>query len=323
MTLGMPVTQTKNGMFGSSDIDAATSDTSEDERRAKNHQVKANLASRKRRRAKDSSEAEDDVGEVTVTKTKRRRQQSPEGEASEDEELSLPRNKRRKTAKSQPPQGEDGGAEDSEEVEVTRAPTRSRRTARRQLSPEEEKSPPRSRHGRASRRQATKEVPEEPSPPRSTRRRLARRPATPSEGEGGSEDEVVDEPENDDMNGTDKDDEEEREDLKADLDFLRSSPLPDRGKLRSAHDKPKNERQKALEALKRRRAGTNEPPSSATPKRSRRVIIESESDSDSELEIIKEEPESDDDDMSDPGDEDEEEEVGSDREANALDMVSY
>ena len=79
----------------------------------------------------------------------------------------------------------------------------------------------------------------------------------------------------------------EQDDLKKDLSFLKSSPLPDRGRLRSTQEKPMNERQKALEALKKKRAGTDAPTSSATPSRRRTVIVESESES--ELDIIEEE----------------------------------
>ncbi|PVH99443.1 hypothetical protein DM02DRAFT_594314 [Periconia macrospinosa] len=82
----------------------------------------------------------------------------------------------------------------------------------------------------------------------------------------------------------------EEDELKEDLAFLRSSPVPDRGRLRSTGNKVKTDREKALEALKKRRAGTNEPSSSAaTPGRKKPVIIESDSESGSDLDIIKEE----------------------------------
>jgi hypothetical protein len=77
--------------------------------------------------------------------------------------------------------------------------------------------------------------------------------------------------------------------LEEDLNFLQSSPPPDKGRLRSTQEKPLNERQKALAALKRKRAKASssvEPSSSATPGRRRAVILD---DSDSDLEIIEEE----------------------------------
>ncbi|KAH3979400.1 hypothetical protein HBH64_041180 [Parastagonospora nodorum] len=285
MSLGIPTNRTEHDMFGSSDVDCAASQTSEDERGGNNIQVKAKLASRKRRR-----EAEDDVG-VTVIKTKRRRRNSPE-----DDELRLPRSKRRTNVEHQSSTGEEGDDNKAATVQVTPV-RRTRRIARRQSASEQEASPPRSK-----------------------RRRIARRRATPSDESEKSQEsedsdgEIVDGAESD---GEDEEDEED-EDLKEDLAFLRSSPLPDRGKLRSTHEKPKSERQKALEALKKRRAGTNEPSSSATPARTRRVVIESDLDTDSDLEIIKEEPESEEE--LNGNEDEEEEELGSDRDANALDM---
>lgn len=84
----------------------------------------------------------------------------------------------------------------------------------------------------------------------------------------------------------------EEQELKEELAFLQSSPVADRGRLRSTHEKPKSKRQEALEALKRRRAGTTGPPATgppATPGRRRRVVADT--DSESELEV-KEEPDS-------------------------------
>jgi hypothetical protein len=223
---------------------------------------------------------EDDVG-VTVIKTKRRRRESPE-----DDELRLPKSRRRTNVEHQSSASEDGDAK----VQVTPV-RRNRRIARRQPASEQEASPPRSK-----------------------RRRASRRPATPSDESENCQEDVASDGEN--VDGAESDEKDEEDDLKEDLAFLRSSPLPDRGKLRSTHEKPKSDRQKALEALKKRRAGTNEPSSSATPARTRRVVVESESDTDSELEIIKEEPESEEE------LDDSEEEPESDRDANALDMVS-
>jgi hypothetical protein len=119
-------------------------------------------------------------------------------------------------------------------------------------------------------------------------------------------------------NEQDDDDDDEQDELKEELAFLRSSPLPDRGRLRSTQDKPKNKRQEALEALKRRRAGTtNEPSASATPGRKRAVVVETDSESD--LKVIKEEPDSDLEILEQDDIEDDEQEE-SDRDANALDM---
>lgn len=109
----------------------------------------------------------------------------------------------------------------------------------------------------------------------------------------------------------------EQEELKEELAFLRSSPLPDRGRLRSIHGKPKNDWQKALEALKRKRAGIREPSSSVTPKRKKPVVIDTESSSD--LEVIQEEsggdkPTDNESEVSDEEDGDDE------REVNAIDV---
>ena len=280
MSLGIPVTSTVHGMFGSSDVDAATSDTSEEDGEEEGY-ARAKLASRKRHNS--SSELEHAKGKVIVIQAKRRRRSTLEGEASEDDELRLPPSKRRKTT-------------------------------RRQSTPEteEETNSPRNRRD-ASRRQRSLEVLDESSPPRSKRRRIARRPTTQTDNEESNEEKE------EAKNGTKDDNDEERDDLQEDLAFLRSSPLLDRGKLRSTHEKPKNERQKALEALKKRRSGANEPSSSATPGRSRRIVVDS--DSDSELEIIKEEHESDLENIPDlKSDTEDEEEQESDRNANALDM---
>tara|TARA_R110002003_G_scaffold3266_1_gene25014 strand:- start:1379 stop:3109 length:1731 start_codon:yes stop_codon:yes gene_type:complete len=282
-------------MFGSSDAEEPNSQTSEDEEA--DQQIKAKFVPRKRRHAVSSSESDDNAGKVTVTQAKKRRRHSPNIEHSvDDEELRFSGGNRPEVMKRgrTPEEEDEKGEDDAEEQSSLRS--RRRKVSMRQVTPSSEEV-----EG------------EEQSPPRSKRRRRERRRATPSEDE--DDDDAGEASET----GGDSDDNEEREDLQEDLAFLRSSPLPDRGKLRSTHRKPKNERQKALEALKKRRAGTNEPSSSATPGRSRRVVLESESDSD--LEVIKEEPESDVEVISDPDDEqDDEEAQQSDRDANALDM---
>ncbi|KAF2652234.1 hypothetical protein K491DRAFT_605340 [Lophiostoma macrostomum CBS 122681] len=102
-----------------------------------------------------------------------------------------------------------------------------------------------------------------------------------------------------------KQDRQEQEDLAEDLDFLQSSP-PGKNAPTSSSSKPQNERQKALAALKRRRAAA-EPSSSATPGRSRAVVL-SDTDADSDLEIIHEEKEVESDKISDDMDEDDDDE---------------
>jgi hypothetical protein len=315
MRLGMPTRSTEHGMFGSSDVEVISSDTSdegEDRQR-----TRTATASRKRRRAKENSELENEDAEVTVVKAKRRRRQSPRSEASEDDGLRLPRSRRLTVTRRQRTLDED------EEEEQTPPRSQRRRTATQPTFEEDEaeETPPPSKRRKRSRRKATSSGEDEPL-------KISRRTIDQNEDIEGEEDEGQEEP---DDNG------EEKEDLDEDLAFLRSSPLPNRGKLRSAHEKPKSERQLALEALKKRRAGTNEPSSSSTPGRSRRIVVESESDS--ELEIINEEPENDSDVLSDPENapkssrrifndadeededvEDDEEEQEPARDANALDM---
>lgn len=265
----MPVKDTKGGMFGDSDVNVASSSSETSSSESEVEEVKA-PASRKRRRARDSSDEGEDKANVTVIRTKRARRQSPVGHASEEETVhAQPRKKQSK-------------------------PTRKHSTP---VEQPEDNTPPRSTRRKTARKQSTPiEEVEEQTPVRNKRRRIAaRRPSTPSEDEGTEEDEQ-EEQDDESRIETQVDNEEENE-LKEELAFLRSSPPPDRGRLRSTHEKPKNERQKALEALKKRRAGTQqEPPSDrATPGRNRRIVVESSSDS--ELEVIKEEPGSDLDDI--------------------------
>ncbi|KAF2826038.1 hypothetical protein CC86DRAFT_294177 [Ophiobolus disseminans] len=312
MSQGMPVATTEHGMFGSSDKEADLSN-SEQEDEEEEAYAKPKLASRKRRRGQDSSEPEGEEqrkgkgkAKVTVIRTKRSRRRSPTPELSDDEELRLPPSKRIKVTRRQRTPDDDDEDED-DVIEKTPPRSRRRKAARREPTPDEEEdvSPPRSRRRKASKRQSSRDVPKEPTSPRSRRRKEARRP--------------IDEADNGAVSAT-EDNESEREELQEELAFLQSSPVANRGKLRSEHDKPKNERQRALEALKKKRAGTSEPSSSATPGRARRVVIDS--DSDSELEVIKEEVESDLEVISDPNNdvEEDEEEPESDRDANALDM---
>lgn len=318
MQLGMSGKSTQHGMFDGSDANATSSNTSEEE--DEEPRIKPTSGARKRRRATPTSESEDEEPTVTVISRKRQKR-VVEVESSDEENTSKRRSKRR------------GKKDSTPEVEVRTVPRNTRRgAAKKALSPDDEdelRTPaPSSRRKITRRRSPSVEDDEERTPPRSTRRRLARRRSLSDEDEeaqstpkpskcGVQGDSVSDEiiPDGHDAGGNDNEDEEEQDELKEDLAFLRSSPLPDRGRLRSTQDKPKNERQKALEALKKRRAGTSEPSSSATPGRRRAVVVET--DSESELEVIKEEPDSDLEILEDDDIEDDEEE---DRDANALDM---
>ena len=277
MRVGLPVRAKSNGTFGSSDMDDASEESSLESQSEpeKPAKTKAPRGGKKRQRAESSDEEE---GAVTVIQRKRTRQAEPEEEEDEDE---------------------------------LRVPSKRRRVERRDATPEEESeeeiaTPPRSTRRRLTKRPATPEEEEEQSPPKSTRRR-ARRPRASSDEEEEEEQEAG--------SGAESSDAEEQEELREELAFLRSSPLPDRGRLRSTQSKPKNKRQEALEALKRRRAGSTQEPSS-TPARKTRTVIES--DSESELEVIKEEPDSDN--AGDPESEVEDPEEEEDRDANALDM---
>jgi hypothetical protein len=316
-------------MFDGSNNGSASSKTSEEEEEVQAKEPK----SRKRRRVTTPSESEDEEPTVIVIPRKRqrrvveigsdssekpqkkkkgkkpsKRQARKDSTPEEEETQPAPRSSRRRTAKKAPTPDED----DDEDEPLTPAPG-SRRKVTRRRSPsvgeedeeEHEQSPPRSTRRRLKRRKSFQEDEEEPrATPEPTKRK----------GRGDSaSDEDLDEVEG---SANDQEDDEEQDELKEELAFLRSSPLPDRGRLRSTHDKPKNKRQEALEALKRRRAGTNEPSSSATPARKRAVVVET--DSESELEVIKEEPDSDLEILEQDDIEDDEQE--SDRDANALDM---
>lgn len=267
---GLPVRAKSNGMFGSSDVDVASEESSAESQSEVEKPVKAK-GGRKRRRA-ESSDEED--GTVTVTQRKRARQ-----------------------------------AESDEEEEELRVPGKRRRVEIRQTTPEESDeempTPPRSTRRRLTKRPATPDEDEDEGqpPPKSTRRRARRRRASTDEDEEKEDDQQAD------GSGAESGNNEEQEELREELAFLRSSPL------RITQDKPKNKRQEALEALRRKRAGSTQEPSS-TPARKTRTVVES--DSESELEIIKEEPDSDE--VGDPESAVEEEEEESDRDANALDM---
>ncbi|KAL1797919.1 hypothetical protein ACET3X_004525 [Alternaria dauci] len=265
---------------------------------------------RKRRRAATPSDAEDEEPTITVIPRKRQKRVEIKSDSSEK-----PKKKQKKDKKNSKRSKKKESALEEEETQPARRSTR-RSAAKKSPTPDEDDEDdvpltpaPRSRRKTTRRPSPSVEEEEEEqqSPPRSIRRRLKRR-KSPSE----------DEEELGEVEGSANDeDDEEQEELKEELAFLRSSPPPDRGRLRSTQGKPKNKRQEALEALKRRRAGTTSEPSSATPGRKRAVVVETDSESD--LEVIKEERDSDLDVLEEDDIEDDEQEE-SDRNANALDM---
>jgi hypothetical protein len=235
MRVGLPHGAKRPGVSDSSDEEIAPEGGASDSESEAEKPVKTRAGSRKRQRVETTDE---DEGTVTVITRKRRRQ--AESEEEDGEELRLPGKRRRVKQRAVTSEASD---EESPPPQSTR-----RRLARRPATPDDEESG-------------------EKTPPRSTRRRATRRPASSDEDE---EDETGGRQEAD--AGENSVDDEEREELQEELAFLRSSPLPDRSRLRSTQDKPKNKRQEALEALKRRRAGSTQEPSS-TPARKTRVVI--------------------------------------------------
>ncbi|KAF1938488.1 hypothetical protein EJ02DRAFT_354367 [Clathrospora elynae] len=358
MRLGMPVKSVPHGIFDGSGVNPASSINSEDEDEPQ-AKTKPASRKRRRATTTSGSEEEEEEEEATITviPTKRQRRFAVEIEIPDEEEKPKHRVKRRGNRRERTPDGDDdelrtlarstkrrnprrpSPAPSVEEVEEQSPPRSTRRsTARKAHIPDDHddelRTPARSITLRQPRRPSpfplVEEV-EKQSPPRSTRRRIIRRRPRSDEGSEeqsspepnrrrSREDSASNQEDRDDDNGGGNDeDDEEHDELKEDLAFLRSSPLPDRGRLRSTHDKPKNKRQQALEALKRKRAGTNEPSSSTTPGRRKPVIVVT--DSESELDVIKEEEGSE---LAIPNDdieeEEEEEEGEEDRDANALDM---
>ncbi|EUC31382.1 hypothetical protein COCCADRAFT_27900 [Bipolaris zeicola 26-R-13] len=270
------------GMFNDRNNHANGSSSSEEEQPV---EKQPKSKSKKRRREATSSESE---GEATVVVIPRKRQRYGIKVEIESSEEDRKRKKKKKQAKSEP------------------APRSARRgVARKASTPNEEE-------------EEEEEEQNEHTPPRSVRRKLKRRrPASDDdedededETHGANKDSASDMEESDCADDTG--DNEEQEELKEDLAFLRSSPVAD--SRRSTSTTLKNKRQEALEALKRRRAGTTEASSSATPVRRKTVVIDSDSDSDSELEIIKEEEEDSDVEASDQDDSEDEQET------NAFDM---
>ncbi|KAL6709140.1 hypothetical protein ACN47E_001956 [Coniothyrium glycines] len=296
---------TRHGIFDRADAVKSINASSEED-----EEPISRPTSRKRRRVASEDESEEEEEEeptLTVVSRKRQRRSDPKPTSSspqkhmkhkrskkqstpeDDEPLTPPpvRSVRRRTIRRSPSVIEDDDDDDEEEELIT--PRRSKPGRRKSVSNDDDDE-------------------ELHIVPRA-RRRIARRKALPS-AEEDTEEEAADKDDH-------SEDGEEQDELKEDLAFLRSSPLPDRGRLRSTQDKPKSKRQEALEALKRRRAGTNEPSSSATPGRKRHIVEDSDSDSGSELEVIKEEPDSD---VQVLEDDDEDSLTEEDRDANALDM---
>jgi hypothetical protein len=319
MELGMPVSQNKRGMFNSSDNEilissGSSSETSESYGEAhvapppKNPAKKAKKvvisdgeaevpSTHKRGRAvrKASKSTEDTEGGVTVMRPKGKRGQKKTPDTSEEEEEVRPKRKKRGTARkaSTPSDSESEG-----EATVTR-----RKSARTQPKHSADLGEGQiSSLNKASRRAkqpapVPAALPEEDdddevlaSPKKIPRRR--KRPATESsedeaprttrKGRRGKQRDYI--PEGSDVEEQ-EDTNAEVEELREELAFLQSSPLG----LGSTQNKAKSAREKALEAMKRRRAVTGDLPSSSAPRR-KPVVVDSDSDSDSnaDLEVIPE-----------------------------------
>lgn len=307
MRVGMPV-QLNGRMFGSSDVNVPTSSSDTDSevvilpKKGKDKGKGKKPKTGGKRKLEERSDTDNEI-EVVVPKKpavrKSRRKMTPDKESENEIQVAIPKKGgQRNSRKQQTPENSD-----SDEI-----PAASSRKSR----PKKTRKPT---------KPAEDEEEEEDIASRS-KTRLRRSKARVSTPEPDLSDEE------DDLSGSDQEQDEdaledggnsEDDELKEDLAFLRSSPVADRGRLRSTGSKPKSEREKALEALKKRRAGTNEPSSSAaTPGRKKPVIHDTESDNDSDLEII---PEEDSDQQKDAGDEtDEIEDDGSDVEMNVHDV---
>ncbi|KAH7113785.1 hypothetical protein B0J11DRAFT_471975, partial [Dendryphion nanum] len=328
MRIGLPVTQTRHGMFGSSDNEAlaefaSSSDSPEPERRTTRSKGKDK---EKEKKSRDKENKEKTKENDKKKRRKSTKQTKVKIEDSESEVIAAPKRTRAKNKKL--PQTEQHSSDEDSVL--------GRKTPQPEVLSESdvEDEIPITTPRRLTRRKRvdTPESSEDDIAPPSARSRRTRRLVSSEEGEdedGGDEDE-----EEDGGEGKNKErSRQEVDDLAADLQFLQSSPPPDKGRLRSTQPKPKDKRQELLELLRRKRAGTSsggEPSSSATPARRRPVVLP---DSDSDLEIIKEEENEDDnldidDDMEDASVEsDEIEEISDDekptsrrRRTNALDM---
>jgi len=302
----MKVEQTiykSNCMFGDYNVDSGLSSSDSEENKVGQSQAKP--ASRKRQRPDSSSAIENDEEPDVRVLRKKQCTVKVRGRETSEEEAPRTHNRKRATMRHSTP-------EDKLKAQTQPRSTRRRLAPRSSSSSEEEDVlvlPPQRHHTNT---QVQFDSEEESELPKGSRKRTTRKASA-------SKSEDQDEQGND---GASQSDEErqgnsEQDELKEDLAFLRSSPLPDRGRLRSMHGKPKNDRQKALEALKRKRAGINEPSPLATPKKKKPVVVDTDSSSD--LEVIKEEPERDEQTEDDFGASDDDE--GDDgRELNALDI---
>ncbi|EOA87355.1 hypothetical protein ACJQWK_10185 [Exserohilum turcicum] len=314
MHLGKP-----RGMFNGPADNSTGSISSEEEQ-----EVQTQPKSRKRRRAVSPMESEEGPTVEVVPRKRQRRAVLVEIESQDESQTKEEKKRKRKDKKDKRDKKRRKEKESTPEPVVY---STRRRPAKKASTPDDDDGDDDDlrRPNTNSKQKATQErspsVEEDQSPPRSARRKLKRRrPAsddddedeaqtTPKPKKTAARESSASDAADSESGGNENANDEEQEDLEEDLAFLRSSPVADRGRLRSTHDKPKNKRQEALEALKRRRAGTSEP-SSATPGRRRAVVVDSDSESD--LEIIKEEQDSN-------LDEDEDEEEP-DRDANAFDM---
>lgn len=321
MKLGMPSTPNKRGMFDSSDEEVVISSGSETSegygesriappkkvvkkghKKAVSHsEAEAQPKHKKIRAARKSSThpkegTSDQSGgdESTATLQKGMRKQHRLSEILDEEEVRSKRKKRdssRKTSVDRPEyESEDEAVrvprkdmrkrtkrkEDSEAQEAPQSTRTSRRAQRKvpvlagtsEEDSEDEVLATPKKVSRKRKRSTTESSDGEVSRGKKRNSRAKRRAST-SESDSNAEE-------------PDRASDDEADELKEDLAFLQSSPLG----LGSTQNKAKSAREKALEAMKKRRAVNSDPPSSAARKKP--VIVDSESES--ELEIIAEEP---------------------------------
>ncbi|KAF2438485.1 hypothetical protein P171DRAFT_436959 [Karstenula rhodostoma CBS 690.94] len=332
MKLGMPVSQNKRGMFGSSDNEAlissgSSSETSEgysealaapSPKKAKKDTKKARKVvisdagpeirpkDKKRRAARKASQSVEDPskqgteGEVTVVRRKDKRTRNKASESSQEKEMVRPKRKARGTAR---PASKTSESESEGEVTVVQ-----RKSAQRRTKPSADleegktsRSKKASRHAKqpapapAALSEDDKDEDEVPTTPRKLTRRRKKAADELSEDEVPRTAQRGRRAKQRDSSAEDSDAEEQNEDsdaeadeLKEELAFLQSSPLG----LGSTQNKAKSAREKALEAMKRRRAVNSDPPSSSAA-RKKPVVVDSDSGSDSDLEVIPEASEED------------------------------
>ncbi|KAK7192006.1 hypothetical protein PSPO01_01578 [Paraphaeosphaeria sporulosa] len=326
MKQGVPVNQNKRGIFGSSDNEiiissGSSSETSEGygeaqaapspkkgtktSRKAKKMAISDDEAEirpkdKKRRTARIASKStegpseQDTEGEATVVRRKDQPKRGKTSESSEEEEIVRPKRKGRVPAP-QPSKS----SESESDGEVTVVP---RKNGRRRSKPSGA-----SEDGNTSRSKKAKRREKQPAPApadlsgddegeaRTTPKKLTRRrkraadesledeaPRTAQKGRRPTQRDST--PEDSDAEELDAGSDVEADELKEELAFLQSSPLG----VSSTQNKAKSAREKALEAMKKRRAVHSDPPSSSAA-RKKPVVV----DSDSDLEIIAEAPEED------------------------------